>query len=106
MQFKDNNASKTSVHHDLIQANNEVLSNEVMLDSSNNLDNDFFSSIAGDKELIHLNNEIKALETELILNDSIASDSIAGNDLLLSSEISQDKLNNKVLNANDVIIDF
>ena len=32
--------------------------------------------------------------------------SIAGNDLLLSSEISQDKLNNKVLNANDVIIDF
>ena len=42
MQFKDNNASKTSVHHDLIQANNEVLSNEVMLDSSNNLDNDFF----------------------------------------------------------------
>ena len=104
MQFKDNNASKTSVHHDLIQANNEVLSNEVMLDSSNNLDNDFFASVAGDKELIQVNNEIKALETELILNGSIAG--IAGNDLLLSSEISQDKANNKALNANNVIIDF
>ena len=69
MQFKDNNASKTSVHHDLIQANNEVLSNEVMLDSSNNLDNNFFASIAGN----------------------------AGNDLLLSSETSQDKTNNKAL---------
>ncbi|EQM94763.1 hypothetical protein HRAG_02426, partial [Helicobacter bilis ATCC 43879] len=52
------------------------------------------------------NNEIKALETELILNDSIACNSNAGNDLLLSSETSQDKANNKVLNANDVIIDF
>ena len=85
-------------------AKNDVF-NEV-LSTDDNLDNDFFSSIAGDKELIQVNNEIKALETELILNDSIACDSIAGNDLLLSSEISQDKANNKVLNANDVIIDF
>ena len=91
-------------------AKNDVF-NEISSTDNDNLDNGFFASIAGDKELIHLNNEIKALETELILNDSIACDSIAcdsnaGNDLLLSSEISQDKANNKVLNANDVIIDF
>ena len=59
------------------------------------MDNGFFASIAGDKELIQVNNEIKALETELILNGSIACDSNASNDLLLSSEISQDKANNK-----------
>ena len=86
-------------------AKNDVF-NEISSTDNDNLDNDFFASVAGDKELIHLNNEIKALETELILNDSIACDSNAGNDLLLSSEISQDKANNKVLNANDVIIDF
>ena len=93
--------------------------NEISSSNNDNLDNDFFASIAGDKELIQVNNEIKALETELILNDSletelILNDSIAcdsnacnaSNDLLLSSEISQDKANNKVLNANDVIIDF
>ena len=86
-------------------AKNDVF-NEISSTDNDNLDNDFFASVAGDKELIHLNNEIKALETELILNDSIACDSNASNDLLLSSEISQDKANNKVLNANDVIIDF
>lgn len=97
--LQDNNAT--------IQASNEVLRNEVMLDSGNLiLDNDFFASVAGDKELIQVNNEIKALETELILNDSFACDSNASNDLLLSSEISQDKANNKALNANNVIIDF
>ena len=80
--------------------------NEISSTDNDNLDNGFFASIAGDKELIQVNNEIKALETELILNDSIACDSNASNDLLLSSEISQDKANNKVLNANDVIIDF
>ena len=84
-------------------AKNDVF-NEISSTDNDNLDNGFFASIAGDKELIHLNNEIKALETELILNGSIAG--IAGNDLLLSSEISQDKANNKVLNANDAIIDF
>ena len=82
---------------------NEVLSN------NDNLDNDFFVSVAGDKELIQVNNEIKALETELILNDtfaSIANDNHANDDLLLSSETSQDKANNKAFNVNDVIIDF
>ena len=86
-------------------AKNDVF-NEISSTDNDNLDNGFFASIAGDKELIQVNNEIKALETELILNDSIACDSNASNDLLLSSEISQDKANNKVLNANDVIIDF
>ena len=96
-------------------AKNDVF-NEISSTDNDNLDNDFFASVAGDKELIQVNNEIKALETELILNDrletelilndSIACDSNASNDLLLSSEISQDKANNKVLNANDVIIDF
>lgn len=86
-------------------AKNDVF-NEISSTDNDNLDNDFFASIAGDKELIHLNNEINALETELILNDSIACDSNANDDLLLSSETSQDKANNKVLNVNDVIIDF
>lgn len=86
-------------------AKNDVF-NEISSTDNDNLDNDFFASVAGDKELIQVNNEIKALETELILNDSIACDSNASNDLLLSSEISQDKANNKVLNANDAIIDF
>ncbi|TLE00191.1 hypothetical protein LS77_011645, partial [Helicobacter bilis] len=81
-------------------AKNDVF-NEISSTDNDNLDNGFFASIAGDKELIQVNNEIKALETELILNDSNA-----GNDLLLSSETSQDKANNKALNANDVIIDF
>ena len=53
----------------------------------------FLLVLLGDKELIQVNNEIKALETELILNGSIACDSNASNDLLLSSEISQDKAN-------------
>lgn len=103
------NLLNTKRHDKLSNNIDKLAKNEVFNEISstyNNLDNDFFSSIAGDKELIQLNNEIKALETELILNDSIACDSNASNDLLLSSEISQDKANNKVLNANDVIIDF
>lgn len=94
--LQDNNA--------ILQASNDLLSSDVMLDSGNLIvDNDFFASIAGDNNLIHANNEINTLETELILNDSFACDSNASNDLLLSSETSQDKANNKALNANDVI---
>lgn len=113
------NLLNTKRHDKLSNNINKLAKNDVFNEISStddNLDNDFFASIAGDKELIQVNNEIKALETELILNDrletelilndSIACDSNAGNDLLLSSEISQDKANNKVLNANDVIIDF
>ena len=48
--------------------------------------------------------QIVAITQIIIFFASIAG--IAGNDLLLSSEISQDKANNKVLNANDAIIDF
>lgn len=98
------NLLNTKRHDKLSNNIDKLAKNEVFNEISstyNNLDNDFFSSIAGDKELIQLNNEIKALETELILNDSNA-----GNDLLLSSETSQDKANNKVLNANNAIIDF
>lgn len=101
------NLLNTKRHDKLSNNIDKLAKNEVFNEISstyNNLDNDFFSSIAGDKELIQLNNEIKALETELILNDSIAGN--ASNDLLLSSETSQDKANNKALNANDVIIDF
>lgn len=82
------NLLNTKRHDKLSNNIDKLAKNEVFNEISstyNNLDNDFFSSIAGDKELIQLNNEIKALETELI---------------------SQDKANNKVLNANDVIIDF
>lgn len=103
------NLLNTKRHDKLSNNIDKLAKNDVFNEISStddNLDNDFFSSIAGDKELIQVNNEIKALETELILNGSIACDSNAGNDLLLSSEISQDKANNKVLNANDVIIDF
>lgn len=60
-------------------AKNDVF-NEISSTDNDNLDNGFFASIA--------------------------CDSNASNDLLLSSEISQDKANNKVLNANDAIIDF
>ncbi|WP_104731467.1 hypothetical protein [Helicobacter rappini] len=103
------NLLNTKRHDKLSNNIDKLAKNDVFNEISStddNLDNDFFASIAGDKELIQVNNEIKALETELILNGSIACDSNAGNDLLLSSEISQDKANNKVLNANDVIIDF
>ena len=103
------NLLNTKRHDKLSNNIDKLAKNDVFNEISStddNLDNDFFASIAGDKELIQVNNEIKALETELILNDSIACDSNAGNDLLLSSEASQDKANNKVLNANNVIIDF
>ena len=103
------NLLNTKRHDKLSNNIDKLAKNDVFNEISStddNLDNDFFASVAGDKELIQVNNEIKALETELILNDSIACDSNASNDLLLSSEISQDKANNKVLNANDVIIDF
>lgn len=103
------NLLNTKRHDKLSNNINKLAKNDVFNEISStddNLDNDFFASVAGDKELIQVNNEIKALETELILNDSITCNSIASNDLLLSSEISQDKANNKVLNANDVIIDF
>lgn len=94
-------------------ANNDVFNDVLSNDNANNDLQDNNATIHASNDLIHASNdvmivcnEINTLETELILNDSFACDSNANNDLLLSSEISQDKANNKVLNANDVIIDF
>lgn len=82
-------------------ASNDVFNEVPSTDNTNNDLQDNNATIQASNDVMLVSNEINTLETELILNDSITS-----NDLLLSSEISQDKANNKALNTNSVIIDF
>lgn len=82
-------------------ASNDVFNEVSSTDNTNNDLQDNNATIQASNDVMLVSNEINTLETELILNDSITS-----NDLLLSSEISQDKANNKALNINSVIIDF
>lgn len=82
-------------------ASNDVFNEVSSTDNTNNDLQDNNATIQASNDVMLVSNEINTLETELILNDSITS-----NDLLLSSEISQDKANNKALNTNSVIIDF
>ncbi|TLE07762.1 hypothetical protein [Helicobacter bilis] len=82
-------------------ASNDVFNEVSSTDNANNDLQDNNATIQASNDVMLVSNEINTLETELILNDSITS-----NDLLLSSEISQDKANNKALNTNSVIIDF
>ena len=100
------NLLNIKMHDKLINNINKLASNDVFneVSSTDNTNNDLQdnnATIQASNDVMLVSNEINTLETELILNDSITS-----NDLLLSSEISQDKANNKALNTNSVIIDF